>query len=249
MKAFLAALGFLTVFPAGRASPDEESLAQSVFWFPVVGLLLGGIAYGISLALLWLIPFPLAAMLLVILLGAFSGGLHLDGLADSADGLLSSRPQERMLEIMRDSRIGTMGVLGLFAVLSVKTLALISLPSPMLLPVLAGLMPLAGRCAMTFNLCIVPYARKSGLGLPFYHYRSWHPAVLGVILLLGAGLLINGVRGLVAGAASLVVAGLWAAYTSRKLGGATGDTLGACVEIIEMTVPLVYVIRPLMEIV
>src|SRR5208283_4809952 len=121
MRRFLAAMRFLTVIPfPGNWGADESSLAGSTVFFPVVGLLIGlGAAAVAACAARWLPAGPAAGLVIVALL-AVSGGLHMDGLSDSADGLLSARPRERALEIMRDSHVGAMGVIAIVCVLLLK---------------------------------------------------------------------------------------------------------------------------------
>src|SRR3990172_3011497 len=113
MRDALAALEFLTVLRVRRrdAAFDEAAFAASQAYYPLVGLLIGAIAGGAWLALDWALPSPPAAALAVVVLAALSGGLHLDGLADSADGLFGGGDRERRLAIMRDSRTGSFGAL------------------------------------------------------------------------------------------------------------------------------------------
>lgn len=114
MNSFLAALRFLTILPIpGRRGHAPDDLRRSLWSFPLVGLLLGGMTGGIFWAVGPYLPPPIAAVLAVLVLLSWSGGLHLDGVADCGDAFFSSRSRERMLEIMRDSRIGAMGVIGL----------------------------------------------------------------------------------------------------------------------------------------
>ena len=118
LASFLAALRFLTIVPlAWRCEQDGRFFTASLAWFPVIGLLIGLAA---AVLISFLIPFfppPVLAMAAIVLMAGVSGCLHLDGLADSGDGLLSARPQERILEIMRDSHTGAMGVIAIVVVL------------------------------------------------------------------------------------------------------------------------------------
>ncbi len=176
----------------GHAIPDdpavpgswgtaEEDLAGSVPWFPVVGLLLGARGgRGWRGPCRWSAPPMVAAAVLVVVLLSFSGGLHLDGLADTADGFLSSRPRERILEIMKDSHIGAMGVIAIVCVLLLKFAALASLP--------AGT-ALAGRAADAAGRAMrdrpahgpaCPTPGRSGLGAVFYRRRPRWAAVWAV---------------------------------------------------------------------
>src|ERR1035437_4679543 len=148
MRRFLAAIRFLTVLPvAGTLGTRPEDLAGSVPFFPLVGLLRGAAAGLVAWALAAVVSPMLAAAGLVVIMLAFSGALHMDGLSDSADGMLSSRPRERILEIMKDSHVGAMGVIAIVCMLLVKFAALASVPSASLWAA-ALLMPLPGRCAI-----------------------------------------------------------------------------------------------------
>ncbi len=238
MNSLLAAFRFLTVFPVpGRRGTGPADLAGSVPYFPLVGLLLGGLGAGLAVGLSYAAPPLLAAALLVVAFVAFSGGLHTDGLSDTADGFLGSRVRERTLEIMKDSHVGAMGVLGIACVVLVKWAALASVPGRDLWRV-ALLIPLAGRAVMVLHLATLPYARPAGLGAIFYGRRHRADAAWAVLVLLLIGGLVLGVRGVAVGIASVAVALGMAVVCSRRIGGVTGDTLGALCEITE-TVPAV----------
>ncbi len=239
MKAFFAALQFLTIIPlpAGFAG-DGKSLEKSVPFFPLVGLLIGVLAAAADLLLAYLLP-PLAATIItVLILVGITGGLHMDGLADTADGFFSARSRERMLEIMRDSRIGAMGVLAIIFVISLKVAALLPLPSPYRQEIIV-LMPMAGRCAIIFMMTALPYARQEGgLAGIFIHKRSWWVPAEAMILLLVAGWIFQRNLGLAAVIIAGAAAGLVMRYTYKKIRGFTGDTLGAISEITEVVLAL-----------
>ena len=235
MRRFLAAMRFLTVIPfPGSWGTDESSLADSTIFFPVVGLLIGLGAAGIAAcAVRWLPAGPAAAVVIISLL-AVSGGLHMDGLSDTADGLLSARPRERALEIMRDSHVGAMGVIAIVCVLMLKFAALASLPVTGLWRT-ALLMPVAGRVALVVTMALLPYARpEGGLATSFYRGRSMLAALSAEVVLFAAAWLVLGMAGLIAAATSLAAVLIFAVYTYRRIGGATGDTLGAACEIAEL---------------
>ena len=246
MRRLIAAIRFLTILPVpGALGTGEGDLAGSVPFFPVVGLLLGaaagGAAWGLAVAA---VPPMLAAAALVVLLLTFSGALHMDGLSDSADGMLSSRPRERILEIMKDSHVGAMGVIAIVCVVLVKFAALASLPPARLWPA-AVLMPLAGRCAIVVNMALLPYARPEGLGKIFCRRRAIAPAVWAALVLAGASWGLFSWPGLVIAAVCLGASAILAAYFFRKIGGATGDTFGAVCELVELIPPIVLAVWPL----
>jgi adenosylcobinamide-GDP ribazoletransferase len=163
---FMAALRFLTVIPLpGKIGTSEEELAHAVPFFPIVGLLLGCMAVPVAKIVFILLPPLPAALLTVLLLLGFSGGLHLDGLADTADGFFSARSTERMLEIMKDSSIGTMGAIALILVLLLKTACLASLNDHILSAVF--LMPLAGRVPSSCSWRCSPMSEKAAWAVYF----------------------------------------------------------------------------------
>ncbi len=232
---FLAALQFLTVIPV-PAYVERTELVRCQPWFPVVGLVIGlgaGLAYG--LAILLGLPPMVAAMVGVLALSGLNGFLHLDGAADTADGFFSARTRDRILDIMRDSRIGTMGVVGLIAVLGLKWSALASMPADAAWTALI-LAPVLGRSAQVLSMNLLPYARpEGGLVSIFMHHpkRSnvyWALGLaVGFALILGGG---SGLVGLMFAAAAGVLFSLWC---MRMLAGITGDTVGAITEIVEFT--------------
>ncbi len=245
MRHFLEALRFLSVLPIpGGRTMDEWRLDGLLVWFPLVGALLGGLAAlaGGLAGMVW--GPPLQAVCAVIALAALSGGLHLDGLSDTFDAVLSWRPRERMLEIMRDSRIGAMGAIALIVVLLLK-IALIGNSGASWW---AGVIIAAslGRWADLTAICFYPPARESGLGrsaqLGAQRGRWWLATLLmGAILL--AVVIASGESlrraALAMGAVALcthILARIW----TRQLGGLTGDTYGALCEIGEVVALAVW---------
>ncbi len=242
MKAFFAAVRFLTVLPVPQAlAGGNEDLEQGAAYFPVVGLLIGILAWGAASLLSGFFPDMLTCAMVVMLLVLASGGLHMDGLADTMDGFLSSRPRDRVLEIMRDSRIGTMGVLAVVGIILLKLTALLSVPEPARRGVIL-LMPLAGRCSLLVSMAALSYVREEGgLGTVFNqdHGALIRGAILGAGLLLLTSTVVCGLMGLVTAGVSLAAALAFCAYSHRKIGGYTGDTLGAGCEVVELMPALV----------
>jgi adenosylcobinamide-GDP ribazoletransferase len=242
MKSFFAAVSFLTILriPANWCG-DERALARSLTWFPVVGLLVGILMAILDQLLCWLFPgLQVPSALLVIAMIAVSGGLHLDGLADSADAFMSSRPREQMLEIMKDSRCGPMGVLTISALLLLKFSALSSLEGDWRTPTIV-LMPLAGRTALVLKTVGLNYVRESGLVSLFQKESHYGQGVASALLLGVSAFFLLGAAGIWVVIACLFVTWLFALYCRAKLGGLTGDTLGATCEIVEL-VPVLTVL-------
>jgi adenosylcobinamide-GDP ribazoletransferase len=219
MRRAAEALAFLTPL-GGAASPSPDALA----WFPVVGaalgLCLGAIWWGA--AQLW--PAPVAAAVVVAADLGLTGMLHLDGLADAADGLLPPfGSRERRLDVMADPAVGAFGVGAVVAVLLLRWAALASLPpsAPLL-----GCLWCASRLQMAETACRVAYARPAGLASAFLSGGSRRLPIAGIVL--GAVLVGLGAPVAVLAVAALAVAGAAVVgLAARRVGGFTGDVLGA----------------------
>ena len=230
MRPLGEALRFLTLLPApGLRRDAPPSLARCAAAFPLVGLVVAaaGVAAGFAAEALWRDPL-LRALAVVLAWIALTGGLHQDGLADSCDALLSWRSRARRLEILRDSRIGTMGVLGLVAALSLQVAALAALGDAWWRAALVA--PVWGRWAAAWGLVRYPPARGDGAFRRFRDgVRRGDAALASVstLLLVAAAWWPWGV---LPGALVVpLVLGL-ARGMARSLGGLTGDTLGALCE-------------------
>jgi adenosylcobinamide-GDP ribazoletransferase len=235
MKRFLAALQFLTIIPLpGGANPGERILGGGLPFFPLVGLLIGAAVCLADWGLGRIFPIGVASVFTVILLIAASGGLHIDGLADTADGFFSARPREGILAIMKDSRTGPMGVAAIVCVVALKIALIASVAGPWRWWVLL-MTPLAGRCALLVHIALLPYVRpEGGLAGIFHRNRSRGHALWALAALLAAGYLTGRLPGLIAGGAAFLAALLFTAYSFRRIGGLTGDTLGAACELTEL---------------
>ncbi|WP_119067125.1 adenosylcobinamide-GDP ribazoletransferase [Rubrobacter indicoceani] len=246
---FTVAVGFLTVIPVPeRAWSDPDLFGRSFAWFPVAGLLVGGIVAGASALLPALLPPGVVAALLVALWVFVTGGLHLDGLMDSCDGLFCAKSPAERLEVMRDSRVGAFGVLGAFLTLLVKFAALGALleGDAIWTAVAVVLSAVTGRWAMVFAAAAFPYHRHGGtLGAAFT--RGVGARQLAVASLLTGGFSLagwwasSGDAALLAGPVVALVVGAVASLAIRRLGGLTGDVYGAAGEVSEVAVLLVFV--------
>jgi adenosylcobinamide-GDP ribazoletransferase len=243
MRPLFAALRFLTPapIPASWAGGKRE-LSRAKYAFPIVGLMIGGAAAAVCFGLDRVLPPLPASAILVFLLIAASRGLHMDGLADTADGLFSSRPREQVLAIMRDSRTGAMGVMAVVLVIVLKTALFTAVAPESARWRIALLIPLAGRCALLVTMALFHYARAEGGLATAFSVRGVSRWVLGawtLVVLLAAGWLIAGDQGLVAAAASVGAGLAVGLYCRRRIGGYTGDTLGATSELVECVPALV----------
>lgn len=202
-------------------------------YFSLVGLLLGLLLSILTLLLDLFLPHLAIAAVLVVALVLLTGGLHLDGLMDSCDGLFGGRTPERRLEIMRDSRVGSFGVLGGTCVLLLKFAFFASLEPHTLLIALLVVLP-SSRWAMLLALAIFPPARSSGLGVTFQQTVTLQRLVLAASIVLCAALVAAHLAGvLVWGTATLSAIAL-GSWITRRIGGLTGDTCGAIAEITEV---------------
>ncbi len=226
-----AALGFLTVLPAPGAKP--ESLRACVRFFPLVGLVLGGLLYAQFLILSPLLNPSLNALGLVLTSCILTRGLHLDGLADTADGLLSHQSPARMLEIMRDSRIGTMGALALVFDLLIRWQVWAHCSRAMM-PMALIFPPVLGRAAMGAGMVLFTYARESGMASELLHGLGKRD-LAGIVLTVGlAAVLLGGLRCLLVVSAVFGLAWILFRLMQRRFGGYTGDMLGAINEMVEV---------------
>jgi adenosylcobinamide-GDP ribazoletransferase len=221
MRAARAATGFLTVL-GGSAPPDRRAVA----WFAPVGAALGLAVGGIWWGAHELWPPLVAAGLAVAADAILTGMLHLDGLVDTADGVLPPLDRARRLEVMRDPHPGAFGMVVTVLVLTLRISALATMtPDPLLVAGLWGI----GRAAMAVVLTTVPYARgDGGLAGAFLDASPW-PALAGGVV-AGALVLVASdsvVAGLATLAATLLGAAAVTVLAARRLGGFTGDTLGA----------------------
>ncbi len=234
MSAFLLALNFLTTLPVyPRRVADDQEMAASLAFYPVVGLIIGGLLAGMAYLTHFLSLGLSGDVLVVVLWIILTGGLHLDGLMDTADGIFSGRERERKLEIMRDSRIGAMGAVALLTLVLLKISFLNALSYSNVIKVLV-IAPALGRSMMLYAIYCYPYARQGpGLGQIFAGQAKKLHLVIALLLLMAAAYLLTGTTGLVLLALTIVAAGIITAWIARILGGQTGDTYGAVCEITE----------------
>jgi adenosylcobinamide-GDP ribazoletransferase len=232
-RPLVAAFAFLTRLPVWSGPLRDEDLGRSVTFFPIVGLVLGLVLTGLASLVRDALPPTLAAVVLVAMLAALTGGLHLDGLADVFDALGGGRgDRQRMLDIMRDSRIGAHGAAALVLLLLAKVTAVAELVARR---DLAGLLvfPAVARWAVTPAIVFHPYARPEGTGRAFNgEARAWQ--VAGATVIVAIALAALGTRLIVPAAGALAAASLFALWLRRRLGGLTGDVYGASIELGEV---------------
>ena len=234
MRGFLIALTFLTrlPLPAPKVEVSSEEFSKSYRYYPLVGLVIGLFLWLLAKGLTpYFPPLVLGALLLVAEL-VLTGGLHLDGFMDSMDGLLSARSPERILEIMKDSRIGAHACMALVGLLLLKFALLASL-SPSQFPLLL-VMPMLSRWVFQIGVIGFPYARPQGLGQGIHETTHWIPFLLTGGVVLGISVLLTGFAGLITFGVCVITVTLWSTKISSLLGGLTGDLYGAIIELSEV---------------
>ncbi|WP_119070323.1 adenosylcobinamide-GDP ribazoletransferase [Aggregatilinea lenta] len=229
-----AALALLTTLPVRY--PEGRKPGYAFTYFPLVGLLVGGVVAGAAA----LAPVPLKGWLPLAAWVLITGGLHLDGFGDACDGLFAAVEPTRRLEIMKDPRTGTWAVVGLIVLLLGKGTLL-----PHVTPVLLVVPPVAGRWAMVAAAFAFPYARTQGMG-GYFREGLGRPQILAASLtslvalgVVAATVSVEALAALVVAPLVVIVIGKWAA---RRLGGGlTGDLYGALCELTELTCLVVFV--------
>ncbi len=250
----VVSLGLFTIIPVRPVEVIDRGVgARAMAWFPVVGVLLGLLAGCVAWGVAVLAGPLLGSVLGVATLAWLTGALHLDGVADTADGLGSRTPAAQALEIMRRSDIGPMGVITLLFVLlaDVAALSTIMTSTPVLAgPVVLVVAVLLGRVAVVCStIPAIQGARTQGFGALFHGVTSKATAMLwvvaGVAVSVLAGWWVAATGGAIvlglAAVATLGVGWLWRGHLSRRLGGMTGDTFGSIIEVTQ-TVFLVTVV-------
>ncbi|MBU4311807.1 MAG: adenosylcobinamide-GDP ribazoletransferase [Candidatus Omnitrophica bacterium] len=234
MKSFLLALQFLTIIPVRIKHIDDKKISSAITYFPLVGLFLGLILTGADrfLSFLGLEEFFIN-IILVVLLIILTGGLHLDGLADTSDAFLSRKNKEDMLRIMRDSRIGAMGVLGLVSIVLLK-IAFLSSISVSLKPMSLLLTCVLARWALVLSLFLFPYARQDGKAKAFIEGANPKVFILSTLITLCCAVFLWRFYGVLILIVIAAITGIMGKFIMNKIGGITGDTLGATNEIIEL---------------
>jgi adenosylcobinamide-GDP ribazoletransferase len=251
---FLLALQFLTRAPITIHSPvEEKNLARSMAYFPLVGVLLGLLTTALYALLTRVLSGPVCDLIAIAFLVIITGNLHGDAFMDTADGIFSGRPRERILEIMKDSRVGSHGVMAGCLLILAKFVLLGQIPSAAKGTALI-LMLVLGRWAQVYGATVYTYARTGGgigsftdqVGIRELFWASV-TAMLAVILMLALYMsgqdisILPGIieKGLILLGTVVVGTACLGWYISRKIGGMTGDTLGAISESIEVLALLI----------
>ncbi len=237
----LVALELMTVLRLRRPPiVGDAVLGSSQAWFPLVGLLVGGAAYGVDSGALRLFSPGVSGWLTAAFVVVLTGALHLDGLADSVDGVFGGHSPAQRLSIMRESAIGVFGMCAIAVLLGVKAAAIGSLDAGLRLESLL-LAPCLARWASVVTIAAFPYARPSGLGQSFHAQSYPWAAPVAAATATAAAFILAGWAGLGIFAGAGVLGFAAGAFIASRVGGVTGDSYGAVIEITEVAVLLVFV--------
>ncbi len=229
MQDLKAAFQFITILPVGQ--PTAFQPRRMIPYFPIVGLILGLMTAMFDLAMQQLWPPWVAALLDVIFLILITGAFHLDGLGDAADGLYGQRSREKALAVMKDSRMGAMGVIAIFCGLALKWAGIAELETHRAWWLI--IIPAYARGGMLFGLRFLPYGRTDGgTGRDFFDSPLTWRTFSGLCIPLGISFFL-GWRGVAIIPLFLFLTGIILYYYHKKLGCITGDMLGAMSEVIE----------------
>ncbi len=235
MKKFLIALQFLTTLPIKiRSEIKAKDFGGSLAYFPIVGAFIGVLLVLILFVFNFL---PHLVTVILVLIGSIvvTGGIHLDGFADTCDGFYGRRSKEQILKIMRDSRIGVMGVIGLVSLLLLKFSLMLNIPQNILWKALIA-MTVFSRWSQSLACYMSKYARKEGKAKYFIEYSTKREFLRAGLFTVALFLLLMKLKGIVLLSLSLLPIFLFINYAKRKIGGMTGDTIGATSEIAELAV-------------
>jgi adenosylcobinamide-GDP ribazoletransferase len=246
MRNFITGLQFLTRITVAKQSEwSPESFGRSVKYFPLIGGILGIILVGINYLVADYLPLKgifipphVLATLLIVSNVILAGGLHCDGFMDTMDGIYSGRSKEKMLEIMKDSRVGANGVMAFVLLIFLKWSLIMDISSP-LLPNALLIMPVLGRFAMVIGITVFPYARLDGIGKAFAQYAGKYTLYIGLLFTLLL-LVPLGKQAMMCVPIISIVTILFAMYVKNKIGGLTGDIYGAISELAEVLVLFIF---------
>jgi adenosylcobinamide-GDP ribazoletransferase len=236
LEMFFMQIQFLTRIPLPvKIKFDEKKFAKSMIFSPVIGLLIGLILGGVYY-LAQMTGKQLFAVVMVITAEVIiTGGLHLDGLADTFDGIFSNRPKNKILTIMKDSRIGTNGTIALILVMLCKAVLLASINNVRLVFFLFAL-PAISRMNIVWTAGTSPSAAKDGMGKSVVKYTGVKEIIAATLITCVISAVFLKWAAFAVVPAAIVFALLFCVYVKRKIGGITGDIIGAVIELTEIVV-------------
>jgi len=241
-KRLILMIQFFTTIPIPvQIECDNEDFGKGLVFAPIVGLMIGGILLGTYKLFILFLPIQVAIVFNMLIYFIITGGLHLDGLADTFDGIFSGRPKKRILEIMSDSRIGTYGVLALIGVIA-SDLVLLGNINVNVLPIAFLLTPVAGRIGSLISAGVSSYAREDGLGKSFIDFCHIKELIVGIFISFIIFYIFLGLYGVIIVFIVNMTALLLTFILTKKIGGATGDILGAICELNQLVFLLIILL-------
>jgi adenosylcobinamide-GDP ribazoletransferase len=229
MKRLISAIQFLTVIPLGKSAVYEP--IGMIPFFPIAGFVIGGLLSIFDQVALIFWPVQTTAILDVVLLAVITGGLHIDGLGDTADGLMGHRNKEKALTIMKDSRIGVMGLVAIICALAVKWGGIMNLSHHRML--LLMLVPAYSRSTMIFGIRFLEYGRPDGgTGYDFFGEAIKLSAFQWLLIPVTVSIFL-GWQGIFLNIIFLLIIAIFILYYQKRMGCITGDMLGAMTEVAE----------------
>lgn len=237
MKGAQAALGFLTIIPVGtKRNFEEKDFGDALFFFPIIGLIIGFFLCLTFFVFSWL-PDTVSSLMILLVSVFLTGALHIDGFADTCDGLHSGYTKEKALEVMRDSRTGVMGVIGIACLLLAKFVLFSTISRPLLCNGLI-LMTVFSRWTQVFVCYKSNYARKMGKAKIFIEQAKLVQVLTGGIFTFILFVFLMKLPGALIFLLAVIAVYIFRAFIIKRIGGMTGDTIGAVNEISELCVLL-----------
>jgi len=239
IKGFIILLQFMTRIPVPiKVEYDEEKLGKSIKYFPLVGLIIGFFLFAVNfLAGKVTENRQITAVIVIMAEILITGLIHIDGLADTADGLFSYADKERMLEIMKDSRIGTNGTVALILYFLSKIVFLAAVKPEYIL-----LYPIISRLSTSINAGLGEYARKKGMSNGIIEKNGKKEAVISVVITAVLSFAVLRFKGLIVLVLAILFILLFMKNVKKKIDGITGDTMGASLELTGILVLFVGII-------
>lgn len=228
MNGLISAIQFITILPVGKPGQfDPEKMAQ---YFPLTGIILGVFVSMADQIFLKLWSVQVASILDAALFALLTGAFHIDGLGDAADGLLGHRKKDEALDIMKDSRIGAMGLVVIFCVLLIKTGGIMDLDSYRSLIII--IIPAYSRSSMLFAIKYLNYGRRFGTGHALFNEKPGYISFWGLLIPVALSVFLGWEAILLNIFFFIITAGI-IAYYKKRIGSITGDMLGAMTEVVE----------------
>lgn len=237
IKKYLSAVGFLTIFPV-----SNKGLKSSASFFPLAGLFVGGILVSVHFLCSFLFPKLVVDVLVIITLVFITGGLHLDGFADTLDGFYAGKNKNTILKIMDDVHIGAMGAIGIFCIIIIKFATIHAVPQKILYPALL-LFPVLSRWSLVFACITFKPSKDEGLGKIFIDTVSKKDFLAATITAFLISIILFKLKGILILIATLFITLLFLRFVVKRINGITGDILGALNEICEIFVLLILCMK------